>query len=469
MLSDLLDRHGVPYFVTPNIHNTHLSFGINDDDWPRFVKALSTESRDFKPYVGVAARNARGKEIRWASSLDDPIARRAVERQRLVEVFQVYALEDGARYYNRPQGCVVERWVRDDHGNMSYEGRNSRTSFIGRAAQKHAELQFAGKSLPSFEPLIKAHVFTFDQPVDVVYMWVDGSDPRWRAALDETLAEITGEVLPDSIDDSRFRDNGEFKYSLRSIVPHLNWIRKIHIVTDDQIPVWLDVSHPKISMVSHRELFGEEGRLPTFNSHAIGSRLHHIPGLAEHYLYFNDDIFLGREVGPNHFFMTKGISRFFTSKATLPYPDSDANAHEAARRNVVDLLERDFGRTATNAFFHTPVPQLKSMMYELEERYPDIFSANWGSQLRADSDFEVNGWLHHYYGFLTGRSLRGSIAYDYFDLSDPTVRDRLEKLHRNDRTAAFCINDSPEASKENVDFVVRWLAKQYPVKAEWEI
>lgn len=469
MLAELLERNEVPYFVTPNSFGTKVSFAVEDEHWSRLLSVLSAESPDSKPYVGVAVRNVQGKEIRWASSLDDPIVRRAASRQKFIEVFQVYAIDGGSRYYNRPQGCIVERWVKDDHGNLSYEGRNARSSYLGRSAQVPGKLQFAGRELPTFEPVAKPHVFTFDEPVDLVYMWVDGADPKWRAVRDATIERITGEVMPDSVDDSRFRDNGEFRYSLRSVVPHLNWIRRIFIVTDDQVPSWLDTSHPKITMISHRELFGDAGTLPTFNSHAIGSRLHHIPDLAEHYLVFNDDIFLGREVGPNHFFMTSGISRFFTSRATLPYPDAEENSHEAARRNVVDILERDFGKTATNAFFHTPVPQLRSVMYELEDRYPEVFASNWNSQLRSDSDYEVNGWLHHYYGFLTGRSLRGSITYDYFDLSDPSVQDRLAKLQGSDRTAAFCINDSPEASQSNVDFVVGWLDERYPSKAEWEL
>jgi hypothetical protein len=35
--------------------------------------------------------------------------------------------------------------------------------------------------------------------------------------------------------------------------------------------------------------------LPTFSSPAIEANLHRIAGLSEHFLYFNDDVFLGKK------------------------------------------------------------------------------------------------------------------------------------------------------------------------------
>ena len=74
---------------------------------------------------------------------------------------------------------------------------------------------------------------------------------------------------------------------------------------------------PDVTVVSHREVFGDTGLLPTFNSQAIESRLHRIPGLAEHFLYFNDDMFMGRAVAPDLFFSPGGLSKFFPSSALV--------------------------------------------------------------------------------------------------------------------------------------------------------
>ena len=43
----------------------------------------------------------------------------------------------------------------------------------------------------------------------------------------------------------------ELRYSLRSIDIHAPWIRHIYIVTNGQIPYWLDLDNPRISIVTH--------------------------------------------------------------------------------------------------------------------------------------------------------------------------------------------------------------------------
>ena len=43
----------------------------------------------------------------------------------------------------------------------------------------------------------------------------------------------------------RFYDWDTLKYSLRSIVKYAPWIRKVHIVTNGQIPKWLNISNPR--------------------------------------------------------------------------------------------------------------------------------------------------------------------------------------------------------------------------------
>lgn len=55
--------------------------------------------------------------------------------------------------------------------------------------------------------------------IDIVYLWVDGSDEKWRTEKDKWYKKITGKipVYKGASDTQRFRDNGELKYSLRSV------------------------------------------------------------------------------------------------------------------------------------------------------------------------------------------------------------------------------------------------------------
>ena len=140
--------------------------------------------------------------------------------------------------------------------------------------------------------------------IDIVYMWVDGSDPVWLAkknAFEQGVASTAGEAL----DEARFVDNDELKYSLRSIERYAPWIRHIYIVTDGQVPAWIDLTNPRISIIDHTEIIPREA-LPTFSSPAIEWCVDNIPGLSEHFLLANDDTFIGREVSPDFFFNAKG-------------------------------------------------------------------------------------------------------------------------------------------------------------------
>lgn len=113
-------------------------------------------------------------------------------------------------------------------------------------------------------------------------------------------------VLPDEIfvfnaadvEHQRFYDNNELKYSLRSLEMYMPWARQIFLVTNGQIPNWLDINSPKLKIVTHEEIFPKKvqnSHLPTFSSPAIETHLHRIHGLSENFIYFNDDVFLQRE------------------------------------------------------------------------------------------------------------------------------------------------------------------------------
>ncbi len=140
-----------------------------------------------------------------------------------------------------------------------------------------------------------------DYPVDLVYLWCDGNEPAFRrrkaAYMDRT--EDTDEE--ESFSDKRFCDNEELKHSLRSVEMYAPWIRHIFIVTDRQKPEWLDTDNEKISIVDHSEIMPKE-IIPCFNSSVIERYIGFIPGLAEHFLYANDDMLIAEPVTKEFFF-----------------------------------------------------------------------------------------------------------------------------------------------------------------------
>jgi len=124
--------------------------------------------------------------------------------------------------------------------------------------------------------------------VDMVITYVDGSDPEYLNKKNEFLKKSVGiEEFNPLI---RSVSIGEIKHCVNCVLKYIPWIRKIYIVTDNQIPPLSPEVLQKITIVDHKEII-EAKYLPTFNSDVIESCLHKIPDLSEIFLYNNDDCF----------------------------------------------------------------------------------------------------------------------------------------------------------------------------------
>mmetsp|Transcript_29765 Transcript_29765/g.41873 ORF Transcript_29765/g.41873 Transcript_29765/m.41873 type:complete len:1134 (-) Transcript_29765:66-3467(-) len=186
--------------------------------------------------------------------------------------------------------------------------------------------------------------------IDLVYTWVNGSDPRHIATLRETKRILKGEIFRlcnstekpeehnctrDEETASRFEDNEELRYSLRSVEQFAPWVRHIYLVTNGQVPYWLNLTHPKLSVVTHDQIFVNKSHLPTFSSPAIETHLHRIPGLADKFLYFNDDTMLGNQVWPDDFYTVSGGQKVFLA---WPVPNCNEGCPPSwVRDGVCDL------------------------------------------------------------------------------------------------------------------------------------
>ena len=171
---------------------------------------------------------------------------------------------------------------------------------------------------------------------------------------------------------------------MRSLHLFAPWVRRIHLVTAGQVPAWLDRDHPQIRVVDHRDILPADA-LPTFNSHAIETALHQVPDLSEHWVYFNDDVFLGRPVRPEIFFSPGGLNAAFMSPVIVGLDDvPDAPPFLKAAWNNRRLLRETFGVTTTNTLAHTPHPHRRSVLDEIERRFSDAVSATAHAPFRSD-------------------------------------------------------------------------------------
>lgn len=125
--------------------------------------------------------------------------------------------------------------------------------------------------------------------IDFVVLWVDSNDENWRKQRD-TFAQIE---RPDDYcgGEQRYRDWDLFKFWFRGVEKYAPWVRKVHLVTCGHLPEWINQNHPKLNIVTHREIIPNEF-LPIFNSCGIELCIHNIKDLNERFVYFNDDFYI---------------------------------------------------------------------------------------------------------------------------------------------------------------------------------
>ncbi|KAH0793126.1 Stealth protein CR4, conserved region 4 [Histomonas meleagridis] len=142
-----------------------------------------------------------------------------------------------------------------------------------------------------------------DFDVDLVYTYVDGSDPNWQKKKQETQARF-GFSVDGNLNKARFINFEEIRYSLRSAELYVPWVRKIFIITDEQTIPYIKSDHPKIVYIDHKQILPKYA-LPNYNSFAIEEGIVNIPGLSNNFLYLNDDFFFSRPANKSDFFDLK--------------------------------------------------------------------------------------------------------------------------------------------------------------------
>ena len=180
--------------------------------------------------------------------------------------------------------------------------------------------------------------------IDFVITWVDMNDPEWQA----DFMKYSGrkENTKNGVSEARFRDYGFLKYWCRGVEKFAPWVRKIHFVTSGQKPEWLDESNPKLHLVSHKDYIPEQF-LPTFNSVVIEYYMHKIPGLAEHFVYFNDDFYIINAIKAERFFKN-GLP---CDIAAFLYNPSWSQWYRTLK-NSINIINRHFDKKEVMARYH---------------------------------------------------------------------------------------------------------------------
>jgi hypothetical protein len=484
-VTEELERAGIAHACVRGGRHSSATLAVAEADRTRVLQALRAMCRRTPGYVTVGHEGRGRQRPRRVPVLGlSGSAWQQVARDTVLHLFWYYTDPAGATPLGRRYGCEIEFWQQAEGGTVLRAPRGNpvteEVDALGPAVE--APLSRVCRWAPSsggvavpgvrtLRPFAHRHPDDVCFPVDAVYTWVDGADPDWlrrRAAAEGSAYHA------EAANAARYANRDELRYSLRSLHQYAPWVRTVHLVTDDQVPPWLDTDHPRIRVVSHRDVFADTALLPTFNSHAIESQLHHIEGLAEQFLYLNDDVFFGKLTSPQSFFVPNGLSRFFLSKAHLPQgPPAAADVPvSVAGKNNREVLAARFGAVVTQKTKHVPHALRRSVLYEIEETFAERHRRTAGNRFRSLDDLSVTSSLHHYYAYLTGRAVPGEIRYDYFDLAHANTEARLGRLLTARDRDTFCLNDT--VSEDGTDLgretslVRSFLQEYFPYRSPFE-
>jgi hypothetical protein len=132
--------------------------------------------------------------------------------------------------------------------------------------------------------------------IDFVVLYVNGNDLEWQKKKAQYSPDFSTDISP-----SRYRDWDIFKYWFRGVAKYAPWVRKIHLVTDNQAPEWLNIDNPHLHLVNHSDYMPNDA-LPVFNSSSIEVGVHKMDGLSDKFVFFNDDMMLTNLIEPDYYF-----------------------------------------------------------------------------------------------------------------------------------------------------------------------
>ena len=330
--------------------------------------------------------------------------------------------------------------------------------------------------------------FSKDTAIDIVIPWVDGNDPAWQAEKAK-FSNSTGDNRA-----IRYRDWDNLQYVFRGIEKFLPWVRTVHFITWGHLPAWMNPDCPKLHIVNHKDYIPVE-YLPTYNSHVLELNMHRIEGLAENFIYTNDDIYFLRPIASTEYFQD-GKPVDTAIQNVLQFHRRDGIDHIVAndliclnqnfqkkqciRANRKNWFSSNYGVGGLQNLYlmplanftgfvdyHMPNAYAKHTFEEVWAKESEILKETSAHKVRTSAD--VSQWLMRYWqlakgDFVPGKPNKGQLFA--IGEQDAEIEDAI--LHQ--KYNAICLSDDDP----NLDFekekriIQELLQKILPEKSSFE-
>ena len=320
-----------------------------------------------------------------------------------------------------------------------------------------------------------------NNPIDVVIAWVDGSDnfliKKRKNYLKSNLSEI-----PPGAQSTRFSSLNEINYCLISILKFASFVRKIFIVTDEQTPSINEIVKkyfPKrisdIEIIDHKHIFRDyEDFLPTFNSICISNMLWRIEGLSDHFVYFNDDVFLTRKILPEVWFkkarpVLRGnwvfppFERLIWDKLRVNYHKirfginkEKPPSFQINQWNAAQLLKFKFRYLKSS---HTPLAMNKKVLENYFTKNKNILKENLKFRFRNYKQFNTVALANHL-EYITGNknlSKSQAVYMKPYNRGEKYITRKFKQCKQSQNNLFLCIQSLDLATQKEQQLIFKQL------------
>lgn len=284
------------------------------------------------------------------------------------------------------------------------------------------------------------------QDIDIVVPMVFPRDTEWRLRY----AEACRKAGKSADIDERVRTWDLEKFFFRGIAKFMPWVHTVHLIleSETQIPEWLNTD--KVHIVYHKDIMPSE-LLPTYNSQAMEMWLHNIDGLAEQFIYANDDMIAVSPLKRSDFF-SKGKPVIHCDEKMH---DDLSGIFRTVCRNTLDMVTDALKKPRYSDGIllkdgHSYAPMLLSVLNDTVSMFGKEMY-NSCSPFRERKNFIQ--YLYTYVQWLTGNCVDGHHTHHYFSLGTDSAK--IEKIVRSGNGGVCCFNDSGTGDWQEKGRVVR--------------
>lgn len=308
--------------------------------------------------------------------------------------------------------------------------------------------------------------------IDIVLPWLNSNDEHWRSQYEKYIKSVT--TGDKSI--RRIRDWDNIKYFLRSVDKNCKWVNKVVLCVFDeyQIPNWLNINHPKLKILYHRDYVPNEC-LPTFNGLCSESFMFKHECIENNILFCNDDYFFVNK--------TKDTDYFIDNKCVKAYIKRDLSWYrcfKSLKDNVwaqllSNTMEYKFKITGNKTLYyqkHLPCPFHKKDFTNFYEKYENDLVKEYSkytSKIRQNSNIlptyivdwmqgDNNDYIQDNNYFTVNKVYEIRDNYDFAPL-----------LREIPKMKSICLNDALGNDTTTYNRTLKILNAIFPEKSSFEI